>query len=108
VDELGVIALVAGLWIALAQPPGPGVGHSAYPARLGWLLVGLSMVLLLTGTLSPPSRVSSADPVTRPGCGPACPGPARGAASPPTAHRRGDVSGVSWSTPLDADPRGRN
>jgi hypothetical protein len=108
VDELGVIALVAGLWIALAQPPGPGVGRSTYPARLGWLLVGLSMVLLLTGTLSPPSRVSSADPDTRPGCDPACAGPARGAASAPGPHRARDVSGVSWSTPLDADTRGRN
>jgi hypothetical protein len=106
VDELGVIALVAGLWIALAQPPGPG--RSAYPARLGWLLVGLSMVLLLTGTLSSPSRVSSADPGTRPGCGPACAGPVRRAAYPPGVHRPGDLSGMSWSAPLDADPRRHN
>jgi hypothetical protein len=106
VDELGVIGLVAGLWIALAQPAGAGVGRSAYPARLGWLLVGLSVVLLLTGTLSAPSRLSSEDRTARPACGPACASP--GVAYPPVVHHRHrDEDGATWST-IVVDSRARN
>jgi hypothetical protein len=108
VDELGVIGLVAGLWIALAQPAGPGVRRSAYPVRLGWLLVGISVVLLLTGTLAAPTRLSSSDGFSRPSCGAACAGPSRGVAYPTVPRRGGDPTGVTWSSPTVMDSRIRN
>src|SRR5882762_11534568 len=98
-DELGVIGLVAGLWIALAQPSGAGAGVSsnAYPSRLGWLLVGLSGVLLLTGSLAPPSTASDPTPVSRTCVGTGCVG-VQGVAYQTPAHRTVDMSGATGIT----------
>lgn len=96
-DELGVIGLVAGLWIALAQPAsaGPGVSRNAYPARLGWLLVGLSGVLILTGSLAPPSTASDPTPVSRTCVGTGCVGGVQGVAYQTPVHRTVDMSGAT-------------
>jgi hypothetical protein len=64
VDGLGVIGLAVGLWISLATPDRRGALQRALPTALGWLLVAMCGVLLLTGTLSAPAttqrRVSQA------------------------------------------------
>ena len=100
-DELGVIGLVAGLWIALAQPASAGAGLSssnAYPSRLGWLLVGLSGVLLLTGSLAPPSTASDPTSVSRTCVGTSCVGSVQGVAYQTPAHRTVDMSGATGIT----------
>jgi len=99
-DELGVIGLVAGLWIALAQPSsaGAGVSSNAYPSRLGWLLVGMSGVLLLTGSLAPPSTASDPTPVSRTCVGTSCVGSVQGVAYQTPAHRTVDMSGATGIT----------
>lgn len=103
-----MIGLIAGLWIALAQPAGPGVWRSAYPVRLGWLLVGLSVVLLLTGALAAPSGLSSAKPVSHPSCGAGCAGPASGVASSSVPHRHANPAGLTWTSPFVADTHVRD
>jgi hypothetical protein len=65
VDGLGVIGLAVGLWISLATPTGRGALQRALPAALGWLLVAMCGVLLLTGSLSAPATMQS--PVSQSG-----------------------------------------
>ena len=65
-EEVGVVALLAGLWVALSSPSrGPGRGgsgdvpvSSGGPDRtlvtLGWALVAAAIVLLLTAAITLP------------------------------------------------------
>ena len=98
-DELGVIGLVAGLWIALAQPGGSGGGRAAYPARLGWLLMSLSAVLILSGSLAAPAVPSNPDPLPRQTCVANCIGQPQGVVYRPNGHRTVDMTGVTWPSP---------
>jgi hypothetical protein len=56
VDGLGVIGLVAGLWIALSFPPQPDGGRDRTELVLSWLLVVFSVLLLASATLEPPAQ----------------------------------------------------
>jgi hypothetical protein len=56
VDSIGVIGLMAGLWIALS-PAGDQLRTA--PAWLGWLLAGTAIILLVAGTVTEPLAARS-------------------------------------------------
>jgi hypothetical protein len=52
----GVIGLGVGLWVALRAPATErGTPRQRLPVGLGWVLVGVCLLLLLTDTLAQPS-----------------------------------------------------
>jgi len=54
VNAIGVLALLAGLWLALTPKGHPAVEEDPTMRGLGWVLAAVSLLLVLTGTLAPP------------------------------------------------------
>jgi len=53
---LGVLCLVAGLWVALAFPPRPNEERDRATVVLGWVLAISAVLLLGTATLDAPTQ----------------------------------------------------
>jgi hypothetical protein len=69
VDGIGVIALTVGLMTALS-PKGNPTLEDPTMRRLGWVLVAVSFLLLVAGTLAPPLLANDQAPTAPSGPAP--------------------------------------
>lgn len=68
-EEIGVLGLVVGLWIALSAPKRATGIQDRLAMALAWTLVALAVLLALTATLELPSDTTGAEPSARNGSG---------------------------------------